>query len=77
MIDTIVSHDGENPKYILDPELLQNSSHFKLWGVQKTKPEQYIGKEIQTFKFIVTNHPLQKIFSHDYYDILVTVIYFI
>ena len=53
MIDTIVSHDGENPKYILDRELLQNSSHFKLWAVQKTKPEQYIGKEIHTFKFTV------------------------
>lgn len=70
---TIVSYDGESPKYTLDRELLKNLGEFKLWGVQKTKPEQYIGKEIHTFKFTVTNHPLQKIFSHDLYDILVTV----
>lgn len=70
---TIVSYDGEYPKYTLDRELLKNSGEFKLWGVQKAEPEQYIGKDIHTFKFTVTNHPLQKIFSHDKYDILVTV----
>lgn len=71
---TIVSYDGESPKYTLDRESLQNLGEFKLWGVQKTKPEQYIGNEIHTFKFKVTNHPLQKIFSQDLYDILVTVL---
>lgn len=70
---TIVSYDGEYPKYTLDRELLKNLGERKLWAVQKAEPEQYIGKEIHTIKFTVTNHPLQKIFSHDLYDILVTV----
>lgn len=70
---TIVSYDGEYPKYTLDRELLKNLGEQKLWAVQKAEPEQYIGKDIHSFNFTVTNHPLQKIFSHDLYDILVTV----
>ena len=32
----------------------------QIWGVQQLEPDIYFGKEIETYEFIVKNHPLEK-----------------
>lgn len=52
---------------------------MKLWAVQQTEPESYLGKEIVTYDFIVSGHPLEKKFASIYkqnnYDTSVMVMF--
>lgn len=70
---TIVSYDGEYPKYTLDRELVKNSPNMGIWAVQKPEPDLYFGNEITTFNFTVKNHPLERLYSNKEFNIWVTV----
>ncbi|QHW31208.1 hypothetical protein GZH47_10285 [Paenibacillus rhizovicinus] len=35
----------------------------QIWGVQTEEPDTYFGKEITVYGFVVSNHPLEKIYK--------------
>jgi len=56
---TIISNDGKvGEDYILTKELLTQNFYEQDWSVQNVKASDYFNKTIQTYKFIVKNHPL-------------------
>jgi len=56
---TIISIDGKvGEDYILTKELLTKLPYQQYWEVQTIKASDYLDKNIQTYKFIVKNHPL-------------------
>lgn len=54
----LVSKDGEVSKYVLKKNYLLKLPYQQYWGVQKINPDKYINKTIETYKFIINNHPL-------------------
>jgi hypothetical protein len=74
---TIITKEGETSRYILDREMLKEYYNMQLWGVQTEDPETYLGKEIVTYDFIVSGHPLEKkyasIYKENNYDTAVMV----
>lgn len=73
----IITNEGETSRYTLDREMLREYYNMQLWGVQKEEPESYLGKEIVTYGFIVSGHPLEKkyasIYKENNYDTSVMV----
>lgn len=62
----IITKNGDIPKYTLEKSKLQTSQYLnicQIWGVQKTDPDKYLGKEISTYSFTVDKHPLEKIYK--------------
>jgi len=59
----IIERLGERSRYVLEREMLSQLYYSNIWAVQRTSPEPYIGKTIVTYGFIVTNHPLEKLYS--------------
>ena len=56
---TIISNDGKvGEDYVLTKELLDKLPYNQYWEVQTVKASDYINKTIQTYKFVVKNHPL-------------------
>lgn len=56
----IISYEGSN-SYILKREMLTVNPYMMDWSVQNVDPQDYIGKTIHVEKFIVNNHPLERI----------------
>jgi len=73
----IVERLGEGSRYVLEREMLSREPYSSIWAVQRTSPEPYFGKTIVSYGFIVTNHPLEKLYSNirdkDDFDVEVTV----
>lgn len=65
---TIEERHGNVFTYTLDKSLLNtvdasatgNLPYIQVWGVQKSEPENYFGKQISTYAFTVSGHPLDK-----------------
>lgn len=70
---TVVVSEGESSSYTLERKMLETLDYMQLWAVQKQAPDDYFGQEIVTYPFIVKNHPLEKLYSPDNYDIAVMV----
>ena len=62
----IIERLGERSRYVLERERLSDIQYASIWSVQRTSPEPYIGKTIVSYGFIVTNHPLEKLYSINY-----------
>lgn len=64
----IIEYKGQIDKYKLDKSKIfggtETTPYQQVWGVQSISPDDYFGKEIITYEFIVNNHPLQKVDSH-------------
>ncbi|MEK3683652.1 hypothetical protein [Paenibacillus sp. FSL R10-2736] len=75
----IIVNEGETSRYTLSREMFSDLSYMKLWAVQQTEPESYLGKETVTYDFIVSGHPLEKKFASIYkqnnYDTSVMVMF--
>jgi len=54
----IVSYNGKVTEYVLKKEYLLKLSYLQYWGVQNIEASDYFNKTIETYKFIVKNHPL-------------------
>lgn len=63
---TIITNEGETSRYVLDRDMFNDIWYMRLWAVQKSEPESYIGKEIVTYDFIVSDHPLEKKYASMY-----------
>jgi hypothetical protein len=63
----ITSYKGQVDKYILDKDKIFGTSastiYIQVWGAQKSEPDTYFGKEITVYEFIVSNHPLEKMYK--------------
>ena len=59
----IVTALDESDEYILDRAKLAEHLYMNIWSVQEVEPEQYIGKLITTYGFIVSGHPLEQIYA--------------
>ncbi|MGO4542258.1 hypothetical protein [Paenibacillus sp. 2TAB19] len=55
---TIISYEGPSSSYELTKEKLTQLPYMMYWGLQSVDPADYIGKTINSEKFIVTKHPL-------------------
>lgn len=56
----IISSDGKVDSYKLGSETLVGPHFAPIWGMQNINVDSYIGKTIDTFGFIVKNHPLDR-----------------
>lgn len=64
----IEQREGKVSSYTLDKSLLRSVSasasgnlpYIKIWSLQENDPEDYFGKEISTYVFTVSGHPLDK-----------------
>lgn len=64
----IEGREGKVFTYILDKSRLNseaasasgNLPYIQIWGLQENDPENYFGKEISTYAFTVSGHPLDK-----------------
>ncbi|MEG0480333.1 MAG: DUF4830 domain-containing protein [Clostridium sp.] len=60
----IVKSLGEPYRYTLTKDMLAGKTAsggaIQSWCVQSSKPEDYFNKEITTYSYEVTNHPMQK-----------------
>jgi len=55
---TIVTAEGPVSSYVLTKEKLTTMPYNIYWGMQPLDAAEYLGKTIETEKFIVENHPL-------------------
>ena len=60
----VVSDGTKTPDYILTKEDLIKLPYMQYWGVQSVNPLDYTNKTIQTYRFIVTNHPLDTLIGN-------------
>lgn len=60
---SIISTLGELEGYELSKEKLIQPPYMNIWSVQERKPEQYIGKSITSYSFVVSGHPLEYIYA--------------
>ncbi|SHE69081.1 hypothetical protein SAMN02746089_00643 [Caldanaerobius fijiensis DSM 17918] len=56
----IVSCEGVVSSYELTKDKFQKLPYAQIWKIQDVDADKYIGKNIETIKFIVKNHPLDK-----------------
>ncbi|WP_433944428.1 hypothetical protein [Paenibacillus sp. SN-8-1] len=56
----ITSYRGELNTYTLQKSLLRETWCAQVWSVQSEPPENYFGREITTYGFVVEKHPLSK-----------------
>ncbi|WP_340022433.1 DUF4830 domain-containing protein [Paenibacillus sp. FSL K6-1096] len=66
---TIVASEGETARYTLEPDRLKSLEDMQLWAVQEQEASTYFGKEITTYQFIVSHHPLEQQYPADEYKI--------
>jgi len=59
----IFSTLGESEVYILDREKLIEAPYMNIWSVQEADPEQYFGKSIASYDFVVSGHPLEQMYA--------------
>lgn len=65
---TIEEHQGTVSTYILEKSRLNSSGasasgnlpYIKTWSLQENEPDNYFGKEVSSYTFIVSGHPLDK-----------------
>ncbi|USB32947.1 hypothetical protein [Paenibacillus sp. YPG26] len=57
---SITGYRGELSTYTLQKSLLREIWCEQIWSVQSEPPENYWGREITTYGFVVENHPLSK-----------------
>lgn len=60
---SIISTLGESEVYELSKEKLMQPPYMNIWSVQERKPEQYIGKSITSYSFVVSGHPLEHMYA--------------
>jgi len=60
----VVADGTKTPDYILTKDDLIKLPYMQYWGVQKVNPLNYTNKTIQTYRFIVTNHPLDTLIGN-------------
>ncbi|WPC39667.1 Ig-like domain-containing protein [Clostridium sp. JS66] len=70
----IVEYNGEIDEYVLLKEMLLQMPYMMYWSVQDTNVNDYIGKNIKTFKFTVKNHALDNVEDNNKKSTLVYVI---
>jgi len=54
----IVETKGISDNYILEKDILTEQPNNLIWGVQTSEPQNYFGKTIDTYSYIVNNHKL-------------------
>lgn len=59
----IVTALGESDAYVLHEEKLTEHLYMNIWSVQEVEPEQYIGKLVTNYGFIVSGHPLEHTYA--------------
>ncbi|OCA97247.1 DUF4830 domain-containing protein [Clostridium beijerinckii] len=64
---TITKNLGEVDSFILDENKVSSAEWENKWEVQKVKPNEYFGKQINVYKFKVKNHPLEKQYNSEVY----------
>ncbi|WP_038289226.1 DUF4830 domain-containing protein [Acetivibrio straminisolvens] len=52
----ILESKGKTEEYTLDKQRVYQS--WQIWSVQHLAPDDYIGKEISIYSYIIKNHPL-------------------
>lgn len=57
----IISSNGVVESYILGSDTLVGPNYGLIWGIQSVTVDDYIGKTIDTYGFIVKNHKLDTI----------------
>lgn len=62
----ITSYRSETNRYILNKKMLTEMPYMQIWGVQQSEPDPYLAKEIVTYGFIVTHHPLEEMYDSLY-----------
>ena len=60
---TVISFDNKIPNYVLTETLLNSPPFKSYWKIQPINPKNYLNKTINTYKFVVRNHPFDKYFS--------------
>ncbi|WP_157272718.1 hypothetical protein [Paenibacillus daejeonensis] len=65
---TIHSSLGEVSSYQLEKDMMTRPPYMNIWAVQDVAPEQYWGKKVTVYGYVVTNHPLEKIYASIYND---------
>lgn len=73
----IITAKGSSGSYILERSTILEEPYSGIWAVQPVDPDHYFGKSITTYSYVVTNHPLEEIYSvaehPDVYEIHVNV----
>jgi len=59
----ILSTLGESEAYILERAKLLEAPYMNIWSVQEAVPEQYFGKSIASYDFVVSGHPLEQLYA--------------
>ena len=55
---TVAALGGKSEAYVLDQDHLAQGKYSLIWGIQDLNPEKYIGKLVETYEFLVEDHPL-------------------
>ncbi|AVK47281.1 hypothetical protein AXY43_04175 [Clostridium sp. MF28] len=63
----ITKNLGEVGSFILDENKVSSAEWENKWEVQKVKPNEYLGKQINIYNFKVKNHPLEKQYNSEVY----------
>ncbi|NBG87862.1 hypothetical protein [Isachenkonia alkalipeptolytica] len=54
----VVSSGGKTEIYEVNRDILAHPHYALIWGIQKIDADRYIGKTVETYEFLVENHPL-------------------
>ncbi len=54
----VVALGGKSEAYELDRDRLAHPNYSLIWGIQDLNAEEYIGKFVETYEFLVEDHPL-------------------
>lgn len=63
----IEDYYGKISEHILNKEDLTLQPNVMLWAVQNVDSSKYINKKIETYEFVITNHPLDKLSENESY----------
>ncbi len=55
---TVVAQGGKSETYVLDRDRLACPIYALIWGIQELDAEAYLGKSVETYEFLVEDHPL-------------------
>lgn len=61
----ITGYKGQLNTYTLQRSLLRETWYAQIWSVQNEPPENYYGREITTYGFVVDHHPLSQKYHFD------------